>query len=135
MAGYSNTLLIKKLGIKTGHKVIVLNAPKHYWELIDELPPFVENFNSLDQGVFDFIHFFSKSEKELMEQMDTLKSKLKKDGMLWISWPKKASKVPTDLNDMVVRNLGLTTGLVDVKVCAFDEIWSGLKFVFRKEDR
>ena len=102
---------------------------------MEELPEDIIISESPKDCHFDFIHFFSLSESHLNESIGSLKNHLKKEGMLWLSWPKKASKVPTDLNDMVVRNLGLSTGLVDVKVCAFDETWSALKFVFRKEDR
>ena len=80
-------------------------------------------------------HFFTKSEEELQGKILNLKSQLKPTGMLWISWPKKASKVPTDIDDGIVRSIGLKSGLVDVKVCAVDEVWSGLKFVFRLKDR
>lgn len=135
MAGYSETPLAKKLGIKEGHTVTILNAPEYYWSLFESLPNHIENKAPNEAGAVDFIHFFTQSENELQGELLKLKSKLKKNGMLWISWPKKASKVPTDLSDMIVRDAGLKTGLVDVKVCAVDEIWSGLKFVFRKEDR
>ena len=135
MAGYSKTPLIKKLGIKAGFNILILNAPDNYWPLMEELPEDIIISESPKDWHFDFIHFFSLSESHLNESIGSLKNHLKKEGMLWLSWPKKASKVPTDLNDMVVRNLGLSTGLVDVKVCAFDETWSALKFVFRKEDR
>lgn len=137
MAGYSNTPLVKKLGIKPSFLMMLVNVPHNYWELLGTLP---ENVQVVDaerpvEHTVDFIHIFSKSANQLKNEMHSLKTSLKKDGMLWVSWPKKAAKVATDLNDGVVRELGLATGLVDTKVCAIDHIWSGLKFVYRKIDR
>ena len=86
-------------------------------------------------GEFDFIHLFVKEKKVFQQEFVKSKSHLKKEGMLWISWPKKSSKVPTDLDENSIREIGLHEGLVDVKVCAVDEVWSGLKFVFRVNDR
>ncbi len=135
MAGYSKTPLAKKLGIKQGFKIVLVNAPEYYWNLFDELPNDIEQLDPDEQVQADFIHFFTKSADELRNTLPGLKKLLVKNGMLWISWPKKASKVATDVSDMVVRNVGLDTGLVDVKVCAVDEIWSGLKFMYRVADR
>lgn len=135
MAGYSGTPLIKKLGIKSGFKIIVLNKPDYYWDLFENLPNDLSFVDDQNKEQVDFIHFFTKSEQELLNKMAALKLKLKPNGMLWVSWPKKASKVPTDIDDSIVRNIGLESGLVDVKVCAVDEVWSGLKFVFRLKDR
>ncbi len=86
-------------------------------------------------GPVDYIHLFTKSKDELQTQFPILKAALAQNGLLWISWPKKASKVTTDLNENIVREIGLQNGLVDIKVCAVDEIWSGLKFVYRLKDR
>lgn len=135
MAGYSPTPLAKKLGIKEGHKIVLVGAPEGYWGMFEELPPEIEQFALEEQITADFIHFFTKSADELRNMLPALKPLLKKDGSLWISWPKKASKVATDVDSNLVRTTGLATGLVDVKVCAVDEIWSGLKFMYRKADR
>jgi len=122
--------LVKKLGIKDGQRVLFINQPDYYFELLEVLPEVSE---ASDEA--DFIHLFVKSIAELDSNLLVLKSKLKKTGMLWVSWPKKLSGVITDLNDGVVRQAGLDVGLVDTKVCAVDAIWSGLKFMYRKIDR
>ncbi|KYG83207.1 hypothetical protein AWW67_07255 [Roseivirga seohaensis] len=135
MSGYSGTPLAKKLGIKEDFKVMLINPPDYYNGLFESLPANIEFIEDQSEVQVDFIHFFTKSEEELSNRILALKLRLKPSGMLWISWPKKASKVFTDINDSVVRRIGLESGLVDVKVCAVDEIWSGLKFVFRLKDR
>lgn len=132
--GYSSTPLIQKLGIKPGYRVCFINQPDNYFELLGDLPTNV-SVSLLDDGEFDFIHAFYLSAVDLREQFAELKAALKSDGVLWLSWAKKASKVETDLNREIVREIGLSGGLVDVKVGAIDAIWSGLKFVYRKEDR
>ena len=134
MAGYSSTPLAKKLGLKAGMTAVCLNAPAHYNDLLAPVPHPITWHEQLLPGL-DFIHFFTKSQQELGEQLPLLEAALAKDGLLWISWPKKAAKVATDLNGNIVRELGLATGLVDVKVAAVDEVWSGLKFVYRVKDR
>ena len=126
--GYSKRSLVDKLGVKTGDKVAIINAPKGF-----QLGQVVMETKLKDS--LDFIHFFAKSGKELSRHFPKLKKSLKADGSLWISWPKKSSAVKSDLNENVVRKIGLANGLVDVKVAAIDEIWSGLKFVFRVKDR
>lgn len=133
-AGYSKRTLPEKLGIKPGSRILILNAPANYGDTLGQLPGDVivrVRFN----GLFDFIQFFTKQKAELEKQFPRLKKSLRQDGMVWISWPKKSSKVETALNENVVRDIGLKNGLVDVKVCAVDEIWSGLKFVYRLRDR
>lgn len=132
MAGYSQTPLVKKLGLKKGYKLVLINQPDYYFNLLDDLPD-VRLADENEQA--DFLHFFTKDIKELKEQLPVLKSRMKKDGTLWVSWPKKASKVPTTVDESLVRAAGLATGLVDVKICAVDEIWSGLKFMYRTKDR
>lgn len=132
MSGYSKTPLAKKLGIKAGYSIRLVNQPDYYLTLFDELPDVHET--SAGEQV-DFIHFFTKSISELETRLPDLKSDLKATGVLWISWPKKAAKVDTDLDGNIVRKLGLESGLVDVKVCAVDEVWSGLKFMYRIKDR
>ena len=135
MAGYSPNPLLHKLGIKEGYRIQIYHEPDTYWDDLGPLPDGVEGVDEEGNADIDFIHFFSKSADEMLERLPTLKSSIKKTGMIWISWPKKASKVPTDMSDMVVRNAGLEAGLVDTKVCAVDEIWSGLKFMYRVKDR
>jgi hypothetical protein len=134
MAGYSGTPLPKKLGIKESHRIALVNAPSGFSDLIRELPDNVEIIKEL-RAPLDLVVCFVKSEKELISQFERLAVKLSPAGMLWIAWPKKASGVPTDVSDAVVRRIGLATGLVDNKVCAIDEIWSGLRFVTRIRDR
>jgi hypothetical protein len=133
-SGYSGTPLIKKLGIKEGSDIIIINPPEGYIEYLGELPAAVSIKNKLS-GKLDFIHFFTKNNNEFEKKFAALKKALKPDGMLWISWPKKSSKIPTDITEDLIRNFALKNGLVDVKVCAVDEIWSGLKLVYRLEDR
>jgi hypothetical protein len=128
MAGYSGTPLVKKLGIKEGFNVKIVNPPSDY---IQTLGVHLGGGNSN----LDFIQFFTKSVKELESKFPTLKMILKKNGILWICWPKKAAKVETDLDENKVMKIGLQNGLVDVKVAAIDETWSGLKFVYRLKDR
>lgn len=132
--GYSGTPLPKKLGLKSGQRIIVIGAPDGYTTTLGDVPDGLEWVESLT-GTFDFIHFFTAERGDLEAQFPTLKAALAMDGMLWISWPKKASKIPTDLDDNIVRETGLANGLVDVKVAAIDERWSGLKFVYRVKDR
>lgn len=133
-AGYSGTPLIKKLGLKPGLRVFFWNPPADYAATLGELPPDVTVAAKLD-GLFDFIQFFSTERSELQSQLPMLKAALKPTGLLWISWPKKAAKVPTDITEDVLREVILPSGLVDVKVCAVDAVWSGLKFVHRLKDR
>ena len=134
MAGYSGKTLIQKLGIKPGYRVAQVNAPSNYSALLGGWPVGVQ-LVELPEGELDFIHWFTDSGLELESEFDRIKQALKPAGMLWVSWPKAASKLPTDLNENVLRNTGLRHGLVDVKVCAVDETWSGLKFVYRLKDR
>lgn len=134
MAGYSNTPLQKKLGIKEGMNLCVLYAPANYFDLISPLPEKTV-VRKKTSGELDFEHLFVTEFKVFKKEFITCKKHLKKTGMLWVSWPKKASKVSTDLDENIIRDFGLANGLVDVKVCAVDEVWSGLKFVFRLKDR
>ena len=133
-AGYSKRPLSQKLGLKPGFKVIILNPPPGYEATLGPLPADVTVATDLT-GPLDFIHFFTKERTELETEFPTLKQALAMTGMLWISWPKGASKVPTDLDGNIVREIGLAHGLVDVKVAAVDEVWSGLKFMVRVKDR
>jgi hypothetical protein len=134
MAGYSGTPLVKKLGLREGHRAYIHGAPPEYFDWLNPFPEEVEIKEKLS-GELDFVHLFV-SEKKLFETLFVKAKKyLKKDGMLWVSWPKKSAKVPTDLDENIIRNFGLKEGLVDVKVCAVSEIWSGLKFMVRVKDR
>jgi hypothetical protein len=136
MSGYSGTPLIKKLGIKAGQNVAIVNAPKTF--LASELKPQPENVR-LTSGQaaqpLDFILLFVDSAKALQKELPKLKQKLARDGTLWVSWPKKSSGAETDLSFDIVQQSGLKIGLVDVKICAVNDIWSGLKFVYRLKDR
>lgn len=132
--GYSGTPLVKKLGIKEGFQCLLINEPTRYFNLIIDIPVNTY-FTDKAEGNFDFIHAFFAYEKELTDLWPILKSALKKDGSLWISWPKGSSKLEKDINENDVRRIGLKGGLVDVKVCAVDKDWSGLKFMYRKKDR
>lgn len=134
MAGYSKRSLVEKLGIKPGHKVYLGNAPSDYGKTLGTLPKDATLLKTL-KGPCGFIQFFTKNKDELESTFSNLKKNLEQDGSLWISWPKGASKIRTDLNENVVREIGLRNGLVDVKVCAVDDVWSGLKFVVRVKDR
>lgn len=133
MAGYSGTPLVRKLGIKGGFHVAFINAPRNFASTLD-LPPQVRLSGSA-RASLDFILLFVKSEKELKQKFVHLAAKLKPHGMLWVAWPKKSSGVATDLSFANVQKTGLDAGLVDVKICAVDDIWSGLKFVIRVKDR
>lgn len=134
MAGYSGTPLVKKLGIKENFRVALIGAPDGFRGELEGLPSGVSFVTSVE-GQLDFVLFFAKTRSELTRNFSRLAAKLTPTGMLWIAWPKKASGVATDLSDGVVREIGLDAGLVDVKVCAVNETWSGLKFVIRVKDR
>ncbi len=134
MAGYSGTPLIKKLGIKENSSIYIYNAPTDYFSWISPLPPTVIVKTKIMDKT-EFIHVFVKDQREFKKVFLNGQKHLKNEGMLWVSWPKKSSKVPTDLDENVIRDFGLQQGLVDVKVCAIDEVWSGLKFVVRVADR
>lgn len=132
MAGYSGTPLIKKLGIKDGMRIAFLYAPDHYRALLGELP---DGVSEEADSTLDFIHAFFTERIDFELEIPELMSQIARNGMIWISWPKKASKVPTTMTEDVIREVALPIGLVDVKVCAVDEVWSGLKLVIRKELR
>jgi len=130
-AGYSKRSLAEKLGLKADDQAAVIEAPEYYPELVG-----TSNFDTeLDLDEYDFVHFFPSSGLALRNIFPILSKRLRPDGMLWISWPKKAANVPTGLTENVIREIGLANGLVDVKVAAIDEVWSGLKFVYRLKDR
>jgi hypothetical protein len=132
MAGYSGTPLPQKLGIKNGMRIIAIGVPENYRKLLGKLPDDVEFSNKPNVGA-QFIHFFVARRNDLEKQLPRLRKTLADNGMLWISWPKKSAGVATDMNEDVVRTVALPLGLVDVKVCAVDETWSGLKLMIRRE--
>lgn len=131
--GYSRTPLVRKLGMKPGMTCAVVDPPDNYWDLVGS-PDAVEVADPSTPGL-DFVHVFVQEQQDLVDRLRTLRANIAQDGMIWVSWPKKASGVQTNVTREVVREAGLSAGLVDVKVCAVDEIWSGLKFVIRKADR
>jgi hypothetical protein len=133
-AGYSGKPLPDKLGIKPGLRVAVQNAPQHYRELLGELPPGVELLSG-QGGELDILHLFAADRRELEQAFPQAKPRIRSNGMLWVSWPKQSSALKSDLNENTVREIGLAHGLVDVKVAAIDQDWSGLKFVYRMKDR
>jgi hypothetical protein len=134
MAGYSETTLAKKLGIKPGNTICVLNSPEGFLETLGAELTHVRVVKGLVDDA-DVIHVFVKAKSDLESSFPHLKSVLGKPHALWISWPRKISGIETDLNENVIRDIGIRNGLVDVKVCAIDEVWSGLKFVYRLKDR
>ena|ERR1700747_3402775 len=134
MAGYSGTPLPKKLGIKEKFRVAFVGLPTDVRSELRESLRECE-LASNARGPLDFAMLFVKSQAELKKQFPRVAKQLVPAGMLWVSWPKKSSGVATDLDENVVRGIGLEAGLVDVKVCAVNEVWSGLKFVIRVKDR
>ena len=126
-SGYSGTPLSKKLGLKEGLTISVFNQPDYYFDLFTDLPGIKITKDS--KIMKDFIHYFVREEKKLVKDIYNLKEQIVQNGMIWVSWPKKSSKVETNITEDVVRNIALKNGLVDVKVCAVDEVWSGLKLV------
>jgi Protein of unknown function (DUF3052) len=134
MPGYSGTPLPKKLGIKPGFRVCLGGAPP---EVRAELKAALASCELVRDGKksIDFLMVFTKSKEDLSDDFEHLSQQLTPAGMLWVCWPKKSSGVATDLNENIVREIGLAAGLVDVKVCAVTEVWSGLKFVRRLKDR
>src|ERR1017187_7099742 len=127
-AGYSGTPLAKKLGIKPGFQIKLVNAPEYYFDLFTDLPGDLNYKDDLNTKK-DLIHFFTKQEDEYIKNLPLLKEQIKPNGIIWVSWPKKTSKIITDVTEGTIRNYALKIGLVDIKVCAVDEIWSGLKLV------
>ncbi|HEY9103494.1 hypothetical protein [Chitinimonas sp.] len=133
-AGYSGTPLAKKLGLPAGGEVLAINAPEHYQDWLAPLPAELRFVDSVSART-DVTHLFTASRQELAEQLDYLRHRIRPDAAIWVSWPKKAAKVPTDITEDVIRAVCLPLGYVDIKVCAVSEVWSGLKLVIRKELR
>lgn len=143
-AGYSGTPLAKKLGIKAGMTVVAVEAPDYYAELIEPLPDGISLVQveestfvntRVSAGEADLIHIFTNTRDGLFKGLSNARKLIKQDGMIWVSWYKKAAKLPTEITEDTVREAAFPLGLVDVKVCAVDEKWSGLKLVIRKENR
>jgi len=138
-AGYSGTLLAKKLGLKDGQNAAFACLPPSLTWLTEECDfanvEIVAGWDKIKGNAFDFIHLFTDSAATVDAATPALRNRIKQDGMIWMSWPKKASKVPTDVTEDTIRDRALQDVLVDVKVCAVDEIWSGLKLMIRKELR
>jgi hypothetical protein len=132
-AGYSGTPLPAKLGLKSGQRVLAVNAPAHFAALVAGAPPDIDWLPRL--SAFDVALVFVADRAALAHELGRLNAKLPDAGMIWVAWPKKASGVSTELTENIVRAVGLDVGLVDVKVCAIDATWSGLKFVRRLRDR
>jgi len=133
-AGYSGTPLARKLGIVGGAKVFARNAPAEYAELLEPLPPDVSFQTRLSRET-DIVHVFRAARADLKADLQALRTSIRSDAVVWVSWPKKASKVPSDITEDTIRDLALPLGFVDVKVCAVSDVWSGLKLVIRKELR
>ena len=131
---YSGTPLADKLGIKQASRIFLMDAPQDYPQLVDPLPDGVQ-FVSFPNQAVDIAHVFVTRKKDLGKHLATLRRKLKPDAAVWVSWPKKAAKVPTDVTEDTVRRFALPLGFVDIKVCAVNDMWSGLKLVVRKELR
>ncbi len=133
-AGYSGTPLAKKLGIKEDFLVKLINIPDYYFDLFSDFPKEVR-IASKEKSNINFIHYFSTTKAVLTKDISTLKKQIAPDGMIWISWYKKSAKIPTDITEDIIRDLTLKNGLVDIKVCAIDDVWSGLKLVIPVKDR
>lgn len=133
-AGYSGTPLARKLGLRPGISVRLLNPPAGFRDLLDPLPAGVRFAGRL-AATTDLVHLFTTRRADLERHLVDLRATLRPDATVWVSWPKKSSRVPTDLTEDVIRDVALPLGFVDVKVCAIDEVWSGLKLVVRKQLR
>jgi len=133
-AGYSKTPLSKKLGIKAGGRVVALHAPPDYLKLLSPLPREVNLAARIDKTI-DIVHIFETRRASLATILKATLGKAREDAAIWVSWPKKASRMPTDITEDTIREVALPLGLVDVKVCAVDDTWSGLKLVVRKVNR
>lgn len=135
MGGYSGTPLAKKLGFREGYQAGLVNPPKGFQKELAPLPSDVRLHTGNLIKRLNLIVLFADSQITLKSEFSKLARKLVPNGMLWIAWPKKASGWVTDLSENIIRDIGLQAGLVDVKVCAINDIWSGLKFVYRLQDR
>lgn len=134
MAGYSGTPLAQKLGIKPGATVVLINEPRNYRKLLGPAAKF-SHFSDKAESEASFVHLFVTERSELEKKLRQLRKKLSDTGTLWVSWPKKSAGLPTDVTEDVIRAVALPLEFVDVKVCAVDEVWSGLKLMIRREHR
>ena len=134
VAGYSGTPLAKKLGIKEGGRILLVGAPKEYARLVAPLPAGVQMVKAAG-ATTDLIHIFATARKDLERALTSVLKAMRSDAAIWVSWPKKASGVATDITEDTIREVALPMGLVDIKVCAVSEVWSGLKLVVRRELR
>ena len=134
LAGYSGTPLVKKIGIKPGTEICLVDPPGDYIKLIEPLPEGVKIAARLTKNT-DIVHIFTANKTDLANALRSYRAKINPAAAIWVSWPKKSSKVPTDITEGTVREVGLPLGFVDIKVCAVTEVWSGLKLVIRKELR
>ena len=134
MAGYSGTPLPQKLGIKPGLTVVAINPPANYRRLLGQIPDSITFSERLKSGS-SFVHLFTSRRSEMQKKMSILRDKISDNGAIWVSWPKKSSGIATDVTEDVIREIALPLGFVDIKVCAVDEIWSGLKLMIRRENR
>jgi len=132
--GYSGTPLARKLGLKSPLKVLTINAPQEYKSWLGDLPVGVILATKAKQPI-EAAHIFTTESAFLDATLSKLRNELKQDGFVWVSWPKKSSKVPTDITEDTIREISLPLGFVDIKVCAVSEVWSGLKLVIRKSER
>jgi hypothetical protein len=134
MPGYSGTPLPKKLGLKPPLTLAAIAAPRGYRSWLGELPPGVRIVSKATKPI-EAVHLFVTKRAILSKSLSMFRKQLEQTGFLWVSWPKKASKVPTDITEDVIRELALPLGFVDIKVCAVSDVWSGLKLVIRKSER
>lgn len=134
MVGYSGTPLAKKIGVREGISIWLVNPPDYYFDLFTDMPEKIKVLKKRSEQI-DMIHFFTNSQKELVEQLPLLKKQIAKNGMIWVSWPKKAAKIETDVTEDNIRDCALRIGLIDVKVCAVNDTWSGLKLVIPVKER
>ena len=134
MAGYSGTPLPRKLGIKPGLTVVTINASANYRRLLGQIPDSVTFSNRVTANSM-FVHLFTTKRSELERRLSILRDKISDNGAIWVSWPKKSSGISTDVTEDVIREIALPFGFVDIKVCAVDETWSGLKLMIRRENR
>lgn len=133
--GASGRTLVQKLGIKAGWRLLVLNPPPGYQAMLTGLPEDCVFVTAEDAPPVEFVHFFSRRRTDVEQTLQTLRQRIVPHGMIWVSWPKKSSGVRTDLDENIIRDIALASQLVDVKVAAVDQVWSGLKLVIRLRDR
>jgi hypothetical protein len=132
--GYSGTPLIKKLGIKDNSVLFISNAPKNYLSLLTPMPQRIKLVRRIAVDT-DIVHIFETKKSRMVTHLNEASRKLRLDGVIWVSWPKKTSKVPSDIDENIIREMALSLDLVDVKVCAVDDTWSALKLVSRRKNR